>query len=67
MSKDSEFLHIVSKADALSTQIQDFLRGMSGAGGLRIQHALLSDIVQAMLCFSMVRGRGGSLRLSSAA
>jgi len=31
MSKDSEFLQVVSKADSLSAQIQDFLRGMGSA------------------------------------
>ena len=56
MSKDSEFLQVVSKADSLSAQIQDFLRGM-GSGGSTIPHALRSDIVQVMLRFSSVRAR----------
>jgi len=56
MSKDSEFLQVVSKADSLSAQIQDFLRGM-GSGGSTIPHALRSDIVQVMLRFSTVRAR----------
>jgi len=57
MSKDSEFLQVVSKADSLSVQIQDFLRGMVGSGGSTIPHALRSDIVQVMLRFSTVRAR----------
>ena len=56
MSKDSEFLQVVSKADSLSAQIQDFLRGM-GSGGSTIPHALRSDIVQVMLRFSTVRAK----------
>ena len=56
MSKDSEFLAVVSKADSLSGQIQDFLRGMA-SGGSTIPHALRSDIVQVMLRFSTVRAR----------
>jgi hypothetical protein len=57
MSKDSELLHIVAKADALSVQIQDFHRGMSGTGSPTIPHALRSDMVQVMLRFSAVRSR----------
>ena len=34
MSKNSEFLHIVAKADVLSMQIQDFLRGRALAARL---------------------------------
>jgi hypothetical protein len=57
MSEDSEFLHMVAKADALSVQIQDVLRGMSGSGAPTILHALCSDIVQVMPRFSMVWSR----------
>jgi hypothetical protein len=57
MSKESDFLHIVAKANALSVQIQEFLRGMSGSGGPTIPHALRSDIVKVMLPFSAVRSR----------
>jgi hypothetical protein len=55
MCKDSDFLQILTKADVISVQIQDFLRAMSGSGGPTIPHALKSDIVQLMLRFSSVR------------
>ena len=57
MCKDSEFSQILTKADVISVQIQDFLRAMSGSGGPTIPHALKSDIVQLMLRFSSVRSR----------
>jgi hypothetical protein len=41
----------------LAVQIQAFLRSMLDLGGSTIQHALRSDIVQVMLCFSTVRSR----------
>jgi hypothetical protein len=57
MCKDSEFSQILTKADVISVQIQDFLRAMTGSGGPTIPHALKSDIVQLMLRFSSVRSR----------
>jgi hypothetical protein len=57
MCKDSEFSQILAKADAISVQIQEFLRAMTGSGGPTIPHALKSDIVQLILRFSAVRSR----------
>jgi hypothetical protein len=57
MCKDSEFTQILAKADAISVQIQEFLRAVTGLGGQTIQHALQSDIVQLILRFSAVRSR----------
>jgi hypothetical protein len=51
MCRDSEFSQILAKADAISVQIQDFLRAMTGSGGPTIPHALKSDIVQLILRF----------------
>jgi hypothetical protein len=45
MCKDSEFTQILTKADVISVQIQEFLRAMTGSGGPTIPHALKSDIV----------------------
>ena len=49
MCKDSEFTQILTKADVISVQFQEFLRAMTGSGGPTILHALKSDIVQLML------------------
>jgi hypothetical protein len=57
MCKDSEFSQILTKADVISVQIQEFLRAMTGSGGPTIPHALKSDVVQLMLRFSAVRSR----------
>jgi hypothetical protein len=57
MCKDSELTQILTKADVISVQIQEFLCAMTGSGGPTIPHALKSDIVQLMLRFSAVRSR----------
>ena len=57
MCKDSEFTQILTKADVISVQIQEFLRAMTGSGGPTIPHALKSDVVQLMLRFSAVRSQ----------
>jgi hypothetical protein len=57
MCKDSELTQILAKADAISVQIQNFLRAMTGSGGSTIQHTIKSDIVQLILRFSAVRSR----------
>jgi hypothetical protein len=60
--KDSEFMQILTKADVVSMQIQDFLRAMTGSGGPtnRRRSRMRSRATLCSSCFaSQPSGRDG--------
>ena len=57
MSKSFDFLHILSKADALSAQLTTFAEDLRRRSGLPVSQTLRQEVYQLLLRFTTVRAR----------
>jgi hypothetical protein len=57
MSKSFDFLHILSKADALSAQLTTFAEDLRRRSGLLVSQTLRQEVYQLLLRFTTVRAR----------
>jgi hypothetical protein len=57
MSKSSDFLHILSKADELSAQLTAFAEDLRRRSGLLVSQTLRQEVYQLLLRFTTVRAR----------
>jgi hypothetical protein len=57
MSKSSDFLHILSKADELSARLTTFAEDLRRRPGLPVSQTLRQDVHQLLLRFTTVRAR----------
>jgi hypothetical protein len=57
MSKSSDFLHILSKADELSAQLTTFAEDLRRRSGLLVLQTLRQEVYQLLLRFTTVRAR----------
>ena len=57
MSKSSDYLHILSKADELSARLTTFAEDLRRRPGLPVSQTLRQDVYQLLLRFTTVRAR----------
>jgi hypothetical protein len=57
MSKSSDFVHILSKADELSAQLTTFAEDLRRRSGLLVSQTLRQEVYQLLLRFTTVRAR----------